>query len=136
MKTCINCGTKFPTKIYINNKRRNLQRRKYCLDCSPFGKRNTKILPNDPKIHKNSLIVGIKSKNYVCVLCERKPKGKRICNSCRTKIRRHRCKVAAVKLLGGKCNRCKWIGNIIAYEFHHKDPSNKNLSFRLECSTL
>jgi predicted HNH restriction endonuclease len=31
----------------------------------------------------------------------------------------------AVQLLGGKCNRCGWTGNLAAFEFHHKDPEEK-----------
>ena len=55
-----------------------------------------------------------------CFVCGRDTKrGRWICNSCGTKVRRHRTKLAAVKLLGGKCNRCGWKGNPVAFEFHH-----------------
>ena len=55
-----------------------------------------------------------------CSLCDKETAdGKRYCGSCRTKIRRHRLKSAAVKLLGGKCVRCGWNKNIIGFEFHH-----------------
>lgn len=50
------------------------------------------------------------------------------CNSCNTKIRRYRVKQAGIKLLGGKCNRCDWEGHPAAFEFHHKDPSQKEFS--------
>lgn len=56
MPTCKLCNDKFPTKITIDGKVRNLQTRKYCLNCSPFGCGNTKKLekvfyqPSDEEI--------------------------------------------------------------------------------------
>lgn len=47
------------------------------------------------------------------------------CNSCNTKIRRIRAKKAAIKYLGGKCNRCGYDKHDAALEFHHKDPNEK-----------
>lgn len=41
MPICKKCGDYFPWKILIGGIRRNLQKRKYCLSCSPFGGRNT-----------------------------------------------------------------------------------------------
>ena len=48
------------------------------------------------------------------------------CSGCYTKLRRYRTKAAAVKSKGGKCNRCGWRGNIVAFQFHHIDPGNKD----------
>jgi protein-arginine kinase activator protein McsA len=64
-----------------------------------------------------------------CSICG-KPvttKGNR-CSGCTTKIRRHRAKAAAIAMLGGKCNRCGWSGHQSAFEFHHKNPSEKEFS--------
>lgn len=124
---CHNCKTHFPIKIKIDGRIRNLKNRKYCFTCSPFGSGNRKILDQDPKVHKNKLI-GIKDPNRTCYLCGKKSSGKRLCSACRTKLRRHRCKLAAIKLLGGKCNRCGWSGNIAGFEFHHKDPLKKDFT--------
>ena len=44
MPKCVMCGNEFPNFIEINGKKRNLERRKYCLKCSPFGAHNTKVL--------------------------------------------------------------------------------------------
>jgi hypothetical protein len=41
MKTCIKCQKQFPNSIKVDGKNKNLQRRKYCLECSPYGKHNT-----------------------------------------------------------------------------------------------
>lgn len=59
-----------------------------------------------------------------CRLCGR-PATKPRCPACETKIRRYRCKQAAVKLKGGKCSRCGWVGALAGFEFHHLDPSKK-----------
>lgn len=61
----------------------------------------------------------------LCRLCKR-PTRKPRCPSCETKVRRFRCKLAAVKLLGGCCMRCGWIGHVAAFQFHHRDPSQKD----------
>lgn len=42
MPTCIKCDSHFPNWKVIDGKLRGLHRRKYCLDCSPFGSHNTK----------------------------------------------------------------------------------------------
>lgn len=47
------------------------------------------------------------------------------CGACNTKIRRIRNKIAAIKMLGGKCQICGWSGNIAAFEFHHTDSKAK-----------
>lgn len=50
------------------------------------------------------------------------------CGSCNTKIRRFRVKAAAIKYLGGKCEKCNWNGNQAALQFHHKDPKQKDFT--------
>ena len=44
MKTCLICGKSFPFKMMIDGKIRHLGGRKFCIECSPFGKHNTKSL--------------------------------------------------------------------------------------------
>lgn len=44
------------------------------------------------------------------------------------KIRRFRMKAEAVSLCGGKCIDCGWSGNIAAFQFHHKDPNEKDFT--------
>jgi hypothetical protein len=50
MPTCQKCGDKFPFRVLIDGKQRNLKSRKYCLQCSPFGNHNTKNLHNIPEL--------------------------------------------------------------------------------------
>lgn len=68
-----------------------------------------------------------------CRLCGRdinqlQNKKRKRCNSCNTKIRRYRTKLAAVKFLGGKCIVCGYDKNIRALEFHHKIPGHKDMN--------
>lgn len=50
------------------------------------------------------------------------------CNACNTKIRRYRCKIKAIELLGGKCSRCGYDNHPAPLEFHHIDPSKKSFN--------
>lgn len=66
----------------------------------------------------------------VCKLCKKEfnqyqGKNRTRCGACNTKIRRHRTKQKAIDYLGGKCNRCGYNENIVALEFHHIDPNEK-----------
>ena len=45
MNKCELCGAEFPNRVWIDGKKRNVNKRKYCLTCSPFGKHNTAVLP-------------------------------------------------------------------------------------------
>jgi len=62
-------------------------------------------------------------KNQYCKLCgnfiKNNIRNRSHCQSCVTRIRRYRTKQKAVNLLGGKCVRCGWSGNLAALEFHH-----------------
>ena len=60
-----------------------------------------------------------------CRICAR-PARKTRCPSCETSIRRFRCKQAAIRLLGGKCVRCGFAGGIAAFQFHHRNPKEKD----------
>src|SRR5438105_2918049 len=44
MIICKKCKTEFKINQWINGKRYNLGKRKYCLNCSPFKKHNTRDL--------------------------------------------------------------------------------------------
>jgi len=69
----------------------------------------------------------------ICKLCHNKfkdyqNKNRTRCGSCNTKIRRFRTKAAAIKYLGGKCQKCGWNGNQAALQFHHKDSKTKDFN--------
>ncbi len=51
-----------------------------------------------------------------------------MCNSCNTKVRRHRLKLAGIKYLGGKCIECGYKKSPAALQYHHKDPLTKTVT--------
>jgi hypothetical protein len=81
-------------------------------------------------LKKHGLKTILKEKIMFCVLCGRpvdnNNRNRSKCQTCTTRIRRYRMKQKAVELLGGKCMRCDWSGNIAAFEFHH--PNNNKIS--------
>lgn len=59
-----------------------------------------------------------------CKLCNKninqmQERNRSRCNSCNTRIRRYRIKEAAVKLLGGRCIECGFVGPHVCFDFHH-----------------
>ena len=71
-------------------------------------------------LRANGIDTSKSSLHRECVICGRSDnKHNRICNSCKTKIRRYRTKRAAINYLGGRCFKCGWFGNHAAFEFHH-----------------
>jgi hypothetical protein len=49
MPICNLCGVRFPDRMFIDGTTRVLNKRKYCLDCSPFDQHNTKVLIGDTR---------------------------------------------------------------------------------------
>ena len=123
MKKCALCGKDFPFIVNIDGKPRNLKNRKYCLDCSPFGKHNTKTM----------------NKEYKCRVCgdtnpEHFPKGRYgECRKCRNRYNKKSDKTnkfQAVIYLGGKCSCCGYDKYLCALDIHHIDPKDKDEKFR------
>jgi hypothetical protein len=54
--------------------------------------------------------------------------GRTQCNSCSVTKRRWKTKIELVNALGGKCERCGWTGHPGGFQFHHKDPEEKNFA--------
>lgn len=80
------------------------------------------------KIKKEGLNIK-KEKSDTCLICDNKTSSRRKrCDSCNTKIRRYRAKKAAVEYKGGCCQKCGWVGNLAAYDFHHLDPNEKDFN--------
>ncbi|MBO4400294.1 MAG: HNH endonuclease [Selenomonadaceae bacterium] len=123
MKKCALCGKEFPFIVNIDGKPRNLKNRKYCLDCSPFGKHNTKTI----------------NREYKCRVCgdtdpAHFPKGRYgECRKCRNRYNKKADKtnkLQAVIYLGGKCSCCGYDKYLCALDIHHIDPDDKNENFR------
>ena len=111
MPICNKCNKSFPNRMKIENKVRNLKNRKYCLDCSLWGKHNTKQIHLPPKKRKQMDY----SNDYV-------------------KNRRLSFKRKLVEIKGGKCCMCGYNRLMRALQFHHIIDKNKN--FELSSSNL
>lgn len=134
MLKCRNCNKEFSTRVIIDGVERNLQRRKYCLKCSPFGGHNTQ-----PLNHKRPVDIGFKK----CPRCNIVKSGSEFylrrknrdfatyCKSCsldETRERQIRYKTRCLEYKGGKCQQCGYKKCFSALEFHHKNPDEKDFS--------
>jgi hypothetical protein len=113
-RECRKCGEIIPNRLKIGDKYKNLQNRKFCLKCSPFGAHNTKS--DDPSRPSR------KGKGPYSTWSEKAKKG---CRKCVYK-RGHDRKLELVKMAGGSCKRCGYDKSPRALTFHHLDPSKKN----------
>ena len=105
---CKKCGDSFPNHVEIDGKLRNLRRRKYCLECSPFGRHNTAKLEK-PKGSKEEILLEKRRKRVLAV-----------------QKRRNTLKKMAVEYKGGKCCICGYDRFMGALEFHHINPNEKS----------
>lgn len=117
-KLCNKCGKEFKQRIKIDDKFYSLQRRKFCLDCSPFKLHNTKNLIKIPQFH---------SRNYSNSTLQEKTEWNKVTHQLAKKRRSDR-KIKFVLLLGGKCSICGYNKNYAALHFHHKNPKEKLFS--------
>lgn len=112
MRECRKCGQSIPRKINIDGKERNLQNRKFCLDCSPWRNHNTK--PDDPQRKAKRFggysewSDGEKRKNIATVLRRGQNRKKTLIN-----------------LAGGACVKCGYDKCSRALTFHHRDRDSK-----------
>jgi hypothetical protein len=122
MNKCLKCGHEFKNRVKINGSIKILNRRKYCLECSPFGQRNTKRL-HLPQRNKDS--------KKQCPQCGRNFKWNKnnICWTCRSFNRRKFNRNKGLEYLGNKCTNCG-IDDQDVLTFHHKNRKKKkdNLS--------
>lgn len=115
---CIKCGINFPNWITIDNKRRNLQHRKFCLSCSPFNRHNTRNIANHKPSYKSP---------RTCSACQKLYKQKGLlCPACDSLRKRTLSNERAVLYKGGKCILCNYSKCIANLAFHHLDPTKKD----------
>ena len=121
MNNCRKCNLPIPATIIIDNKRRNLSNRKFCLTCSPFGTKNTK--PDDPsKLSARKQIDG-RRVSYG----DWNPKTKEEFKA-RLYWKANNRKNKLVKLKGGRCSICGYDKCTRALSFHHREPSLKSFA--------
>ena len=114
MPICKKCGRSFPNRIEIDGKQRMLCKRKYCLECSPFGEHNTRKLDS----HPTTSIKERRIKNVTAVM-----------------KRRSKIKQLAIEYKGGQCYLCGYDRCASALEFHHIDPKEKSFGISQEGTT-
>jgi hypothetical protein len=128
-KICGKCGNKVPWTVTIDGRRRLLTKRKYCLDCSPFGEHNTKKLD-------------VLGDGRFCDGCgiEFAAKQHRICPTCQYRKNWHKRREKIYSLVGLSCWICgynKGMAGTAALDFHHMDTSIKSFNLsRREIATL
>jgi predicted nucleic acid-binding Zn ribbon protein len=115
---CDKCKSFFPTKIKVGGVVKNLQNRRYCLDCSPFKQHNTRPILNGPLPIKH------------CRICERPlPNNRRnVCGSCCVIKAQRKRKIKAVQFYGGKCIGCGYNKCPGVLAFDHRDPATKEVA--------
>lgn len=121
MKTCHKCNKLVPKNIVIDGKKKNLQNRKFCLECSPFGSHNTK--PDDPSRISTRGQTGGKAKPYSTWTEEAKTKSR--LTVWQSGFKR---KQQLVDMKGGSCKSCGYKKCLRALSFHHRDPSQKQFA--------
>jgi hypothetical protein len=109
---CVACGREFRAKMVIDGKVRSLYRRRFCLDCSPFGDHNTSKVPP-----------GFKSTEDA-VKARRERRREQFRRSLRK--RRRKRKADLVAAYGSRCVDCGYSTCPEALQFHHRDPSTKD----------
>ena len=112
-KTCESCGGEFPTKVVFAGKVHFLWRRRFCLECSPFGAHNTSPSPKGLNAHD---------------LAEQRRRRRNAKTYRSLKKRRSRRKSELVAAAGGRCTDCGYDRCLAALEFHHRDPTTKNFA--------
>jgi hypothetical protein len=122
MPVCRNCNQEFPNKIKIKERIYNLSGRKFCLDCSPLGSRNTR-----------SYIVELKEDESFCARCSKiKTKGEfytrkdsgrpfSYCIECQRDIKEIKFQEKLERIIeerNGYCTNCGGCFPIPLYEFY------------------
>ena len=132
MKTCGKCGAHFRIWVVIEGKKRSLSKRRYCLECSPFGHHRTRHPDHETlPAEKNCKMCGeTKQKNEFyhrrngtgltpyCIKCTMEDITKR----------QKQLKEQAVVYKGGACYVCGYNACPSAMDFHHMDPNKKDFS--------
>lgn len=131
MPTCKKCGIYFPNWVTIDGKKRDLHRRKYCLDCSPFGQHNTKPLI-DNKL--SCIVCGKKLIGKQSKYCSKVCKVKTLSSYPAQKSRGITRRIHLLEMAGGVCSSCGYDKNLAALQFHHLSPEEK--LFRLDARNV
>jgi hypothetical protein len=130
---CNLCHSDFPNWVIIDNKRRNLKNRKYCLSCSNFGKHNTKRLHQQDydQIKKNCPKCKKTKDSYEFYKRRAGANLSSYCKECTKNDavnRARKLKIQCIVYKGGCCEKCGYNKCPAALEFHHSDPNKKDFT--------
>lgn len=131
MPVCQNCGETFPNRVTVDGQTKVVSNRKFCLTCSPFGRHNTSKHPVQkangrkrcPECTEMLDVSEFYKRNdgepsSYCIRCVLK----------KSLDRQRALKQASVEYKGGRCVRCGYNRSLAALEFHHLDPSEKDIN--------
>lgn len=136
MKFCLKCNQQIKYIVVIDGKERNLQRRKYCLDCSPFKSGNTQKIHIPGVMPKRCFPAYVNSDGSIgrectCEKCgksffyKRKGETLKTCAVCLNKQARRKMKRKCIEYKNNKCERCGYSKCDKALSFHHLNPEEK-----------
>jgi hypothetical protein len=142
MRTCRLCGSEFPAHVVIDGRERNLQNRKFCLQCSPYGSHNTRTLRRDDvgnvvavTVARVRALTQPEFEKLCCSRCGRKYTLNRkqghqltLCNSCSANRQRVKMKQRCVDYKGGKCQCCGYDRSLRSLTFHHRNADEKEFT--------
>jgi hypothetical protein len=103
MPQCKQCRQNFPNSMSVDGKRKRLDSRSFCLQCSPWKSHNTRDLTTDFKDSKK------KNAEYMIGYYYKRTQRKK----------------EIVELCGGKCIICGYSKSLNSLCFHHREPKTK-----------
>lgn len=127
---CQLCSGTFPNKMMVDGRILHLNGRKFCLACSPPGKRNTRT-PQATALWLRGLQQCARCKETLPLESfffqegHRRSYCKR-CDSARGRGRTQRLKTAAIIYKGSQCVICAYAECEAALDFHHVKPEHKD----------
>jgi len=118
-RICPKCSGNVPRFFWINGKKHNCQRRKYCLGCSPFGHHNTRQLEFYHELEHGRRV-------KVCPDCgdNHNQNGNR-CFRCFFNKRKKEVSKKVQDIVGDACWFCGYNKTKRNLCFHHVDESTK-----------
>ena len=127
--------------VIIDNIKRNISKRKYCLEYSPFNKHNTKQIEKiDTYNNGTKLCSKCKLTKPLSEFYKRHNNLYSYCKDCykiKTQKRQRTFKASCVKYKGSKCEVCGLQDKPFMYDFHHINPKEKDFSLsRVKTSIL
>jgi len=122
MPTCRQCNGTFSNWVFIEGKKKNLGNRKFCLECSPYGRHNTSAAG----VNRSKLCVRCGATDKVLFYAHKNNLCKK-CDNSRSMEKQREMKRKIVAYLGGKCS-CGYNKCLRSLHLHHSD-SNKDVNF-------